>query len=434
MLKRNTRAGLIVSLCFCGLCQAQAPATVADCVEVLKIQDYYSFAQKNNLMLDYIRSIDYETFEQMKRNANAGGSALLPVGLFSANMSYDDFNQKRTKFLENEHYNRTESQAINILQITTSPRAYTAYTDCLAHINQPGLIAWAAKEDSNTIELHVKYQNPTGVPSMRINGTLTGGSVAGAPQNHLWKDGTRWGIMQEKVFTITRSPGSSETTVIIAPQDGSTPFTKTYYRADATLTLDYVGTTDVLRTPNRSAAPRAHTPNNNHNDKHCTNEVGRDSGKWCISRTTISISTAAPHFFKNARLDCQGTGCPWARFESGSPSVSADGLTASGAILNWGWDVTMGLTVDEWEHLSKAQCSGDGPIPVVFGQTVVFSSATECDPIGMIKLKLNKDNSESAIRFGKPTAPLSKITLQSVLSTGTSTITTYRVNAPAPGP
>ena len=401
------------------------PSTVKDCLSVLKSRDYYSYAQQSNLQVDYIRSIDYETFEQIKHDANAGQTALLPAGLFSANESYSDFDEKRQKYLDNTHYNRTESQATSILEITTAPRAYTAYSDCLQHIGQQGLIVWAAKEDTKTIELHVKYQNPPAIRSMVLEGLVSGGAINNELKGHLWKDGTRWGINQEKVFTITRSPGTSETTVIVSPADGSAPFTKTYYRADATLTLDYVGTTNVLRTANRNATTV--TPNNNENRGGCPNEVGHQDGKYCISRTSITLSTAAPRFFQNARVDCQGGGCPWTGHNPVG-SISPDGLTASGSLDNWGSPVTVVLTVDEYEHLAKTQCGGDGPIPMIYGQTVVFTSLKECQSIATVSQKLLADGSESVVHFGDPTLAGARLILQSVLNLGSSVVATYKLD------
>jgi hypothetical protein len=400
------------------------PSTVADCNAVLKSQDYYSFAQQDNLQIDYIRSIDSQTFEQIKHDASAGQTALLPAGLFSANESYSDFNEKRQRYLDNTHYNRTESQATNILQITISPRAYTAYAQCLEHISQQGLIVWAAKEDTNSIELHVKYQNPSQIHGMQLEGLVNGGLVQGSIQGHLWRDGARWGVNQEKVFTIKRSPGSSQTTVIVAPADGSAPFTKTYYRADATFALSYVGTTDVLRARNLNTS--VGTPNNDHNGGHCANEVGHQDGKWCISRTPISFSTTAPRFLTNARVDCQGGACPWTGHNP-TGSISADGFTASGSLDNWGSSVTVVLTVDQYEHLSQIQCGSDGPIPAIFGQTVVFTAPKECLPIAAIRWKQLSDGSEKVFHFGEPTSPDAKLVLESTLDLGTAEEATYKV-------
>ena len=167
---------------------------------MLKATDYYSYAQQNNLQLDYLRTIDAETWQQLKTSNDASALALFSGGLFSLSDDYSTFDEKRTKYLETVHYSRNESQAINILQITTSPRAFPAYEQCLEHLSQVGLVVFASKEDVNQIELHVKYQNPSGVSSIVLTGLVSGGSVPGAPVGHLWKDGTRWGIKSGKGF------------------------------------------------------------------------------------------------------------------------------------------------------------------------------------------------------------------------------------------
>jgi hypothetical protein len=399
------------------------PSSVKDCEGVLRAKDYYSYAQKNNLEIDFLRSIDSETWQQMKTSNDVNLLGVFSGGLFSLSDDYNTFNEKRIHYLESVHYNRTESQAVNILEITSAPRAYDAYSNCLQHIVQPGLIAWAAKEDPNHIELHVKYVNPAGVAHMVLEGLVSGGSVAGAPKGHLWRDGTKWTVMQEKVFTIDRAAGTPETTVIVAPADGSTPFTKTFFRADGTLELSYVGTNDVLRLKDHRAT--AHSPNNNQNKGHCPNEVGHADGKWCQSKTSVQMSTTGAHFLQNARITCAGFGCPWTG--DGHAAVSADGLSATGSLVNWGWDVDVILLADEYEHMTKTQCGGDGPIPVILGQTVIFTAISDCLPIATISWKSLTNGSAGVVNFGKSTKDTDSVSLESTLTSGNALIGSYKL-------
>ncbi len=308
---------------------------------------------------------------------------------FTGSNDYTKFNEARNKYLENLHYSRNQQQALDILQITTSDRAYAAYESCLRSISTgPALLVWAARETMNEIELRVKYMNGANVKGIELFGTVAGGSVAGEPNGMIWSkgawwwpvNGNKWGVNEEKTFTIKRNPGSAETTVTVKLSDGSSPFTQTFKRADAVLTLSYVGTTEVFRI--QRIVPVI-MPNNNGNRGSCPNEVGRDSGSgvYCVSRTTVSITTASPRLLKNPTIACTSS-CGWLNL--GPPSVSPDGLTANGYVDNWGSPFPVSLRADEYEVLSGSQCGSDQKIPVIVGHPVLYSVANECQPIAQI--------------------------------------------------
>lgn len=399
------------------------PSSVGDCLGVLHVHDYYSYAEQNNLTIDYLRSIDFQTFQEMKQSFSASQWAALPSGLFKGDEDYNSFDQKRTQYLENSHYNRTQSQALNILQITTSPRAYSAYDNCLEHLTQKGLLVWASKEDTQHIELHVKYVNPPRIKSMRITGLLSGGEVDAKYRGHLWPDRTAWGINEDKIVTITRRPGSSETTVVISTADDAYNFSHTYYRADGTLTLSYPGSTDVFRGVRTASAT---FPDNGGNKGHCTNEIGHKDGKWCTSRTTLTLTTTAPRFFTAPSVACLSWGCQWVASERGE-TVSPDGLTASGHIDNFGPSGTATLSARESEHVTKAQCGGDGPIPVILGQTVTFTTLKDCLGIAVINSVRFADNSQLVAHFGSQQPNSSPIQVESTLDIGDTQIGVYKM-------
>lgn len=401
--------------------KAQQASNAKDCLPVLA-KDYYSYAQQNNLQEDFLRSIDSESWEELRRSNSANATGLFSAGLFSFSDDYNALDSKRTKYLDSIHYSRNQQQALNILQITTAPRAYPAYEACLRSLST-GLAVWASRETLDQIELHVRYANPPGVKSMALEGLVSGGSVANTVAGHLWADGSKWGVNQEKVFTITAARGVPETNIIVAPSDGSSPISLTFRRADALLTLSYVGTTDVLRLKDRRGM--AHTPNNNENRGGCPNEVGHHDGKYCTSRTTVNLSTTAPHFLQNARPGCNGEGCPWT--SSGPPSISADGLTATFYLDNWGHDVDAILTADEYERLTATKCGGDGPIPVVKNQPVLFTASKECLSIATLKWTMLPDRAEGSFRFGDRASPDGKIVMDSTLDNATVLLVSYKL-------
>lgn len=403
------------------------PNNARDCVPVLA-KDYYSYALKNNLTEDYLKSIDQESWTEMKTDNKFDGTALFSGGLFSLSDDYSTFDSKRTKYLENEHYNRTQQQALDILKITTSDRAYSAYEACLRTV-ATGLTVWASHSSLDKIDLRIRYANPPGRPSITLIGTVRGGSVAGAPVGHLWREGSpqaRWGVNQEKEITVNARRGSSETTVTVAAEDGSPPVSVTFTRADGLLTLSYAGTIDVLRMRDRSVSQ--HTPNNDERKSDgCAHQVGKHD-KYCNSRTTTTISTTAPHYLANPRANCNGQGCPWSGV-SVPPSVSADGLTASYSRDNWGRDVDSVLTVDEYEHMSAKQCGGDGPIPVINGQTVLFTVPEDCLAIATIQWKKLPSNSTGAVKFGTSSTAKGIRMDGSMIKSGTTQLASYSLLA-----
>lgn len=401
---------------------AAQPKDLAACLPVLTAKDYYSYASTNNLKEDYLRTIDSQTWQEIKTSNNFEFTGLFSGGLFSVSDDYSTFDSKRTKYLESVHYSRDQQQATNILKITTSPRAYPAYEACLRGISS-GLTAWASKESQDEIELHVKYANPANVKSILLEGHVRGGSVKGVPKGHIWKDSLKWGINQEKTFVINTDRGVPETNVLISPSDGSAPVSLTFFRADGLLQLTFDGTTDVLRSKDRQAS--AVSPNNDHNTGGCPNQQGKKDNKWCISRTSVSLATSPPNVLKNPRAECGGDACPWATL--GPASLSPDSRTASAFVDNWGSAVRVVIKADEYETMSAAQCGGDGPIPVIRNQAVLLAATTDCLSIATLKWTLLPENSVGVFRFGDKAAPNGAVVAETVLDNKTALLVSYKI-------
>jgi hypothetical protein len=372
---------------------ANGQSTVKDCDAVLA-KDYYAYAEKVNLKTDFLRSIDSETWQELRKNQSTGVSLF---DVFSFSDDYSTFSQKRTKYFETVHYSRSEDQARSILRIATAERAYPAFEMCLQTVGGgPALRVWASRETMDEIDLRVRYVNPAGVKSMTLEGFLENGSVAGAPAGSIWKGKKKWGVNQEFPFVVKRAMGVANTKIVVTAADGSTPVLLNFERADATLLLTYNGTVDVLRQWGMEALQ--HTPNNDHNRGHCPNEVGHQDGKWCISRTTVTLPTQSPFVLKNPRSSCRGGGCPWS---SSSPVSRPSETSASFYLDNWGSAVDAVLNADLYERVAAANCGGDGPIPVTYGQAVVFAAPKECLSLASVKWKLTSAGSEGVVRYGE---------------------------------
>jgi hypothetical protein len=422
---------LLVFGLFSSLAAVGQTSSSKDCLPILTAQDYFSYQQKANLHDDYLRSIDEETYKQLKTDNKLGFLGLTDSGAFKLNDDYASFNEIRNKYLETVHYQRTQEQALNILQITTNPRAYPAYEKCLENLGGAGnpLRVYASDEDTNRIVLHVKYVNPTGKKKVRLEGSVIGGHVRKTPAGHLWPDKGQWGVNEIRTITIDRDHNSPETVVSVQPTDHSSDgVTLHFKRADATLELKFVGAIDVLRVTDKHHEEV--TPNNGYNMGHCPNEVGRGSVGECISRTYVKMTTSDPFFFKNARTDCwkigASDGCT-GHTNPGKASISADGLTAETTLDNGSIPVNAVLLVDEYEHLSEKQCRNDGPLPVIRGQVIIFGVRKECLPIATIQYHSIESDSHGAIKFGESSPGLG-VTKDSELVSGDIIIATYKLD------
>jgi len=412
-----------------------AQSRISDCDAALS-KDYYSYASKKNLFEDYLKSIDQETYSKLTQNNKFFLEGISQYGPFKVGDDYSSFDEKRNKYLETVHYTRTREEAINIIQLTTSERAYTAYESCLRTIGEGGgLLVWASKEGPDLIDLHVKYANPANVKSILLTGDLSGGTVAGAPSGKVWPDHSllhlsdpaKWGVNQEKVFAVRPEPGVTDTRITVRPDDGAAPIILHFRRADAELTLDFVGTHDVLRHLNQSS-PTVVSPDNNENRGNCPNMVGRDSGKYCISRTPVSFSVAPPLFLKDATGLCTGGGCPFGSW-SHVAAVDVGEQSATAAFDNHGSAVSLAILVNIWEHVGKDQCGGtQGPLPIRFGQSVVFSASDECMPIAVLHWKRSVGDDQGVMAFGQPTGAGGKLTRTSTTSGGGVTSAGYTIS------
>jgi hypothetical protein len=364
--------------------------------------DYYAYALSNNLQDDILRLVDAEDWRRLQELAGgtsvffSAGRAFLG-GNYSLSDDYFTFDQKRSAHFKNVLYNRSIQQAADLMQLTMSDRVYNFYGDCLSH--EPGgwsLRAWAARETIDDIELHLKYLSSGDARGVDLSGSLTGGAVNGASQGKLLARPVHLRPNQERVITIRRNDGDSQVHVVLNANDDGPPLALTYRRADGILSIQFVGTAEILREANHRI--ELHTPNNNENRGNCPNEVGHHDGKYCTSRTTLTFSTKQPRFLKNARLECAGAGCPWT--QAGVPVFSPDQSSVSVFLDNWGSDVQAILIVDEYEHVSAQECANTGSVPAVSDRPILFAVSKDCVPFAAVKWVRIPSFAEGIVRFG----------------------------------
>ena len=394
----------------------RTPSRASDCNAALS-KDLYSYASRNNLFEDYLKTIDSETYSKLTQDNQFFLEGISQYGPFKVGDDYKSFDEKRSKYLENVHYTRTQQEATDILKLTTSDRAYNAYEACIRAVGTGGgLLVWASQESLEVIDLHVKYANPPSVSSMILTGDVSGGSVAMAPPGKLWPDHTffswddpaKWGVNQERVFAVHPEAGVADTKVTVSASDGEPPVVLHFFRADGELMLDFVGVNDVLRQTNATSAMIG-TPNNNENRGGCPNEVGRADGKYCISRTAVSLSVSPPMYLRNASALCAGGGCPWGHFIA-PPSFDMDSQRVTAQFDNWGSAVSVFILANVYEHVGTLQCGGpQGPFPVRFKQAVVFHASDDCKPLAVVRWKRLPISDQGIMPFGQSSGDNSRV-------------------------
>jgi hypothetical protein len=299
-------------------------------------------------------------------------------------------------------YHRRQDEAQRVLNIVTSVRSYDAYSQCLKALPNAGVLAYVSHQSLDRIFLTVKYATTqVGASPIKLDGIVTGGSVAGAPPGRLWQDGRVWTPHQEFTFLVDAAANEPETYIILQPEDGSSSSTVIVKRADATLQLYISGHKDVIVHSDVSTQSERTPDNNMVKGNKCANFAGNDSNGFCQSRTEVSYSVAAPYFLQNARSNCDGSaGCHWTY--AGPATISGeDERTAKSFILNWGVPVRAVLLVDEWEHLDKTSCgTTGGPVPVVGSQAVIFEIPRECLSIATLRWVYLPRGSQGSMKFG----------------------------------
>lgn len=399
---KRTRFMIVLGLLFVSSFALFAqPTAASDCQGALA-KDYYRYASSSSLNLDWLQSIDRETYESAQKNNNFSFLGMFTGGAFNMSDDFSQFDQKRSKYLSTNHYTRSESEAKQIVSLTTSDRAYEAYEACLRTIGGGGgVLVWASKVTINRIDLVVRWAGQPGRKSARLYGMVIGGHVIGQANGKIWKS-LRLTPLQERPFTIIPNLGESETTIRVQDEFGDPVTSVTFERADGIITLLYKGSSELLRVPHYTAVGPL-SPDNNNNKGGCPRNVGRDQGGFCKSSTQMSFSVAAPLFLKNAVGGAIGGGAPWSQPYSG-PTISADGLTVAYSQANWGSPINPTVTVDIYEHITPDTCGVPTIIPVIFGQQVVLSSTQDCGSLANVQWKTLASGNSGVVVFGESTS------------------------------
>jgi hypothetical protein len=211
-------------------------------------------------------------------------------------------------------------------------------------------------------------------------------------------------------------------------ENGTGPVTYTSERADGMISVEYVGTTDVLRQSDHR--DQVQLPNNDNNKGSCPNEVGRQNGV-CVSKTEVVTRVNPPLILKNARATCDGNGCGWTPgYGSGSVVWYENDSTAHATLNNWSVPATLWLHTDVYQRIGATDCAIEGPVPVIFGQEQVVNIKSECLPIAVIHYTLYRDNSSGNMQPKDISSTSSPIILVRRSDLGTESTLTVQLASP----
>ncbi len=174
-----------------------------------------------------------------------------------------------------------------------------------------------------------------------------------------------------------------------------------WFSAPSALMVTFDGSADVLVGKRTDSA---NTPDNNENKGSCSNEVGRHDS-YCVSRTSLQLTTKPPRFFKNVKTKCEGGGCPYG---SDPPpfSLSADGLEATAFFDNWGSAVRVLLYADEYERVTSADCGSSTIRPIRIGESLPVTVPSRCVPIAQVQWRHSAGGPpEGSFLFGQGASP-----------------------------
>jgi hypothetical protein len=120
--------------------------------------------------------------------------------------------------------------------------------------------------------------------------------------------------------------------------------------------------------------------------------------------------------------------CGW--LSIGPSVVSADGLTATSYVDNWGSPFNVVLRADEYERLSTAQCGRDQKIPVILGHPMLFSVTSECQPIAQILWQtLAGIPSQGSLKFSSKSSSGGEVVMVGDANTsGSVSLASYKLN------
>ena len=164
----------------------------------------------------FLKTVDKESFDEAKSSGGFGISIPIFDEIVKVSANWDDFQQRRDKYFQEVKYNKTYSEAWDILTSVTAPIAYTAWMECKKNCatDHVGLTGWKEFENEEVIVCTFFFRNPPNINKVKFKGTVINGKVDGAPTGQLVSAGTQIGANESKSFVVKRLDPAKKVTIV----------------------------------------------------------------------------------------------------------------------------------------------------------------------------------------------------------------------------
>ena len=293
---------LLILLTIPAVTFAQSQSVDCGCNAALA-KDTISVFSSEKQQYAFLKVIDKETYESYKSSGGFGISVPIVDAIVKASANWDDFQQRREKYLETVGYKATAEQIYQELQIVTSPVAYKFWSECMSACARRniGLFAWKEEEDKESVAIVVYYHGAPGASAASLDTSLLGGTVAGVPKGRLFPKKT----VIENNGSLSKLVQRNKAGETVKATVGAAGFTDLIWGewADSTSTNSAKLILERPSTIEKKVEDRCGASgwtNNNH-DKDCEGSPCSPDGKWRASIRTVTITAPAGHALKNPR-------------------------------------------------------------------------------------------------------------------------------------
>ncbi|HXQ37903.1 MAG TPA: LamG domain-containing protein, partial [Anaerolineales bacterium] len=179
--------------------------------------------------LSYLRLINRENFEQIKRDAEGGGNVIVkgvPLGGYA---DYDSFEEARSKEYNEAQFHISENTASESLKTFIQPEAIQAALKCKTEcpaFSRPGISCRVANSDEENVTVVFTWRSTPGTKGKVSGLQYSGASIA--PGSRLGEETTfmpfesrsiQFIRERDKRFVLSINVGGTTDTVILAPAE-----------------------------------------------------------------------------------------------------------------------------------------------------------------------------------------------------------------------
>jgi hypothetical protein len=199
-----------------GLVVAHTSAVSAqqqNCDAALVLQTSSQVTQ-TSYQLHWLSLVDEESFNQLKRNVDIG--ATFPVEGIPINgyADYAAFDQARRRYLAQQSYSTSFSDARSALAIYLHPEQLTAWLEC-KRIQTHGLTTYIQNPSATSVTVVIGWQPaPEGARPARLAVTVSGGQIVGSTPARI--------KVNAKVTVLVRRAPNEDFRLIVNETNGNT--------------------------------------------------------------------------------------------------------------------------------------------------------------------------------------------------------------------